>query len=104
MLIMESISKIRRLYHVQGKGFKTIARDLKVSKNTVKRIIREDITAPEYKKRSDRYRCLEGYRSRLLERLIADEGEPVRRRRTSRKLYLEVQSEGRAAMMQFMHL
>ena len=87
---MESISKIRRMYHVQGKGFKTIARELKVSKNTVKRIIRKDITAPEYKKRSDHYRCLEAYRSRLLERLIVDEGE----RRSSRKLYLEVQDEG----------
>ena len=37
---MESIAKIRRLHHVQGKGFKTIARELKISKNTVKRIIR----------------------------------------------------------------
>jgi len=103
MLIMESISKIRRLYHVQGKGFKTIARELKVSKNTVKRIIREDITAPEYKKRSDHYRCLESYRSRLLERLIADEGEPVRRRRSSRKLYLEVQGEGYAGSYDAVH-
>ena len=47
---MESISKIRRMCHVQSKGFKMIARELKVSKNMVKRIIREDITAPEIKR------------------------------------------------------
>ena len=32
MLIMETIGKIRRLYYVQGKGYKTIARELRLSK------------------------------------------------------------------------
>jgi len=36
MLIMETIGKIRRLYYVEGKGYKTIARELRLSKNTVR--------------------------------------------------------------------
>lgn len=93
---MESIAKIRRLHHVQGKGFKTIARELKISKNTVKRIIRSDKTASEYQRREEHYRVLEFYKQSLIERLIHDCGEPVRRRRTSRKLYFELQDEGYA--------
>jgi DNA-binding CsgD family transcriptional regulator len=46
---METIAKIRRLYHVDGKGFKTIARELKLSKNTVKKIIRGNETVLAYK-------------------------------------------------------
>ena len=48
MLIVESIAKIRRMYHVDGKGFKTIARELNLSKNTVKKIICEDVTELKY--------------------------------------------------------
>lgn len=91
---MESIAKIRRLYHVQGRGIKTIARELKISKNTVKRIIRSDKTASEYQRCKQHYRVLEFYKQSLSDRLVHDYGEPVRRRRTSRKLYLELQDEG----------
>jgi DNA-binding transcriptional regulator LsrR (DeoR family) len=52
MLGIKTIAKMRRFYHVQGKEFKTIARELKVSKNTVKRIIREDITVPQYRRKT----------------------------------------------------
>jgi DNA-binding transcriptional regulator LsrR (DeoR family) len=38
MLIMETIAKVRRLYYVENKGFKTIARELRLSQNTVKNI------------------------------------------------------------------
>jgi DNA-binding transcriptional regulator LsrR (DeoR family) len=48
MLIMETIAKVRRLHFVEGKGFKTIARDLRLSKNTVKSILRSGKTKQEY--------------------------------------------------------
>ena len=44
MLIMETIAKVRRLYYVENKGFKTIARELRLSKNTVKNILKNDKT------------------------------------------------------------
>lgn len=91
---MESIAKIRRLHYVQGKGFKTIARELKISKNTVKKIIRQDITETHYERSRGGYRILEDYINHLVERLTQDTQEPKRRRRTARKLYLELQEEG----------
>ena len=91
---MESIAKVRRLYHVQGKGFKTIARELRISKNTVKRIIRQDIKIPCYQRSEWARPVLGHYIERLHERLLQDVQEPKRRRRTIKKLYDELHAEG----------
>jgi predicted transcriptional regulator len=42
MFIVESIAKIRRMYHVEKRSIKAITRELKISKNTVRKIIRSD--------------------------------------------------------------
>ena len=42
MFIVESIAKIRRMYHVDGKAIKVIARELNISKNTVRKVIRSN--------------------------------------------------------------
>ncbi len=42
MLVVETIARIRREHFVQGKA---IERDLKVSRNTVRKVIRSDETA-----------------------------------------------------------
>ena len=41
---METIKKIRRMYYVNGKKIKEIARELRISKNTVKKVINSDAT------------------------------------------------------------
>lgn len=38
MLIVETIAKIRRLHFTEGKGIKTICRDLKLSKKVVRKV------------------------------------------------------------------
>jgi len=48
MLIVETIAKIRRLHFTEGKGIKTICRDLKLSKKVVRKVIRTGITAFTY--------------------------------------------------------
>ena len=40
MLVVETIAKIRRLHFTEGKGIKTICRDLKLSKKVVRKVIR----------------------------------------------------------------
>jgi predicted transcriptional regulator len=80
--------------HVDKKGFKTIARELRLSKNTVKKVIREDKTAHHYRRSVQPYRVLEGYINELVLRLEFDKTEPKRRRRTARKLYLEIYDKG----------
>jgi Mor family transcriptional regulator len=47
MLIVETIYKVR-LAHRDGKGIREIARKLNLSRNTVRSIIRSDITDQHY--------------------------------------------------------
>ena len=48
MLTVETIGRIRRERLVKGKSIKEIARDLKVSRNTVRKVLRSGATAFEY--------------------------------------------------------
>lgn len=45
MLVVETIARIRREYFVKGKPIKEIVRDLKVSRNTVRKVLRSGATA-----------------------------------------------------------
>src|ERR1700757_2507572 len=48
MLTVETIGRIRREHFLKGKTIKEIARDLKVSRNTVRKVLRSGKTAFEY--------------------------------------------------------
>jgi DNA invertase Pin-like site-specific DNA recombinase len=39
MLVVETIARIRREHFIKGKTIKEIARDLKVSRNTVRKVL-----------------------------------------------------------------
>ena len=41
MLIVETIAKIRRYHFVEGRKIKQISRDLNISRNTVRKVIRK---------------------------------------------------------------
>jgi len=41
MLVVETIAKIRRAYFIQGKSIKQICRELRVSRNTVRKVVRK---------------------------------------------------------------
>src|SRR6059058_4455770 len=45
MLVVETIGRIRREHRVNGKSIKEIARDLKVSRNTVRKVLRSGATS-----------------------------------------------------------
>ena len=46
MLVVETIARIRRDHLVKGVPIKKIARDLRVSKNTIRKVVRGDETSP----------------------------------------------------------
>src|SRR3954462_2087927 len=48
MLIVETIARIRREHFIKGKTIKEIARDLKGSRNTVRKVLRSGETSFEY--------------------------------------------------------
>jgi hypothetical protein len=50
MLTVETIGRIRREYFFKGKTIKEIVRDLKVSRNTVRKVLRSGQTAFEYER------------------------------------------------------
>ena len=51
MLVVETIARIRRDHLVRGVPIKTIARDLRVSKNTVRKVVRGDETSYSYERK-----------------------------------------------------
>ena len=48
MLIVETVARIRREFFVKGKSIKEIVRDLGVSRNTVRKVLRSGETAFTY--------------------------------------------------------
>lgn len=91
---METIGKIRRMYHVKGKKIKEIARELGVSKNTVKKVIRSDETKFEFAKQVRKKPVIDGYRNKLKTILIENSKEPKRRNLTAKKIYERLQELG----------
>jgi DNA-binding CsgD family transcriptional regulator len=49
MLTVETVGKIRREHFIKGKTIKEIARDLKVSRNTVRKVLRSGETSFTYR-------------------------------------------------------
>jgi DNA-binding NarL/FixJ family response regulator len=52
MLVVETIARIRREHFIKGKTIKEIARDLKVSRNTVRKVLRSGETSFEYERQA----------------------------------------------------
>ena len=50
MLTVETIARIRRDHFVKGVPIKKIARDLRVSRNTVRKVLRGDETSSSYER------------------------------------------------------
>ena len=48
MLVVETVARIRREFFVKGKSIKEIVRDLGVSRNTVRKVLRSGETAFAY--------------------------------------------------------
>jgi transposase len=70
MLVVETIARIRREHFARGKGAKTIARDLGLSRNTVRKVLRSGETAFSYE-RSDQPRPRLGLFIGRLETMLA---------------------------------
>jgi transposase len=80
MLIVETIGRIRREYFVQGKSIKEIARDLRLSRNTVRKVLRSDETSFSYARQVQPRPKLGRWREEL-DRLLAANAEASARER-----------------------
>jgi len=94
MLIVETIRKIRCAYHRDRKSIRQIARELKLSRNTVKKVIRSDATEFTYDRKDQPHPKLAPYHELLSEYLVTDATKPVREQRTAILLFEELQRQG----------
>jgi len=87
MLVVETIGRIRREYFVKRKPIKEIVRAVKVSRNTVRKVIRSEATAFSYDRRVQPLPKLGPWRAALERMLEANETKTKRERLTSRRIY-----------------
>ena len=78
MLVVETIGRIRREYFVQGKSIKEIARDLRLSRNTVRKVLRSDETSFSYERQVQPRPKLGRWKEQLDRLLAANVEAPAR--------------------------
>jgi len=94
VLCVETIGKIRRRRLVQGESISAIARELGIARNTVKKALRSDGEAFEYRRRHQPRPKLGPYLATLETWLEAEEKLPARERRTAQRVYEALRLEG----------
>ena len=94
MLRVETIGKIRRRRLVQGESISAIARDLGLSRNTVKRALRFEGEGFEYRRLSQPRPKLGPFLETLEAWLEAGEKLPAREQRTAQRIYEALCLEG----------
>ena len=92
---METIGKIRRRKLVKHENISEIARELNLSRNTVKKYLKAEST-PTYQRSSQPCPKLGGHQSQLLTWLEQDALRPKGQRRSAQRLYEDLQREGYA--------
>ena len=94
MLIVETIAKIRRYYFVEKRGIKQISRDLNISRNTVRKVIRSGNTKHEYTRKIQPLPKLGPYLEILDEQLEKDWQKPKKKRMTAIRLWEFLTDQG----------
>jgi transposase len=94
MLVVETIGRIRREHRIKGKSIKEIARDLKVSRNTVRKVLRSGATSFEYMRVVQPRPKLGAWHGDLDRMLSDNEARPVRERLTLIRMFEELRGLG----------
>jgi len=94
MLVVETIGRIRREHLVKGRSIKEIVRALKVSRNTVRKILRSGATALEYQRLVQPRPRLGAWHNDLDRMLLANEGKSARERLTLIRVFEELRGLG----------
>ena len=90
MLVVETIARIRLDHLVRDLPIKKIARDLRVSENTVRKVVRGDETSFSYARNIQPMPKLGPWVDDLERRLEANEKKPRRDRLSLLRIYEEV--------------
>ena len=94
MLIVETIRKIRCAYERDKKSIRQIARDFRLARNTVKKMLEAASPSQRISEREQPLPKLGPYQAFLSERLSSDSTKPKREQRTAQVLFEELQRQG----------
>jgi len=94
MLTVETIGRIRREHFSKGKTIREIARDLKVSRNTVRKVLRSGETAFEYERNVQPRPKLGRWTVELDELLTSNAAKPIREQLTLIRIFEQLRERG----------
>jgi transposase len=94
MLTVETIGRIRREHFIKGKTIREIARDLKVSRNTVRKVLRSGETAFEYERNVQPRPKLGRWTIELDELLTGNTAKPTREQLTLIRIFEQLRERG----------
>src|SRR5260221_13093260 len=99
MLTVETIGRIRREHFIKGKTIREISRDLKVSRNTVRKVLRSGETSFEYERDVQPRPKLGRWTAELDELLEANATKPFREQMTLIRIFEELRGRGYAGCL-----
>lgn len=91
---MDTIARVRRAFHVQGWSVKKIVRELHVSRNTVRKILRSNETDFSYERERQPLPKTGIWKAEIERFLAANEGKPSREQLTLIRIYEELRGLG----------
>jgi transposase len=94
MLVVETIGRIRREHSVKGKAIKEIARELKLSRNTVRKVLRSGATSFEYMRTVQPRPKLGAWHGDLDRMLSDNEARATRERLTLIRIFEDLRGLG----------
>jgi transposase len=93
-MIVETIGRIRRAHSSNGKSIREIGRDLKISRNTVRRILRSGETSVSYEREVQPRPKLGRWKAAIDRMLTKNVDAPARERLTLIRVFEELRALG----------
>src|ERR1700731_4863481 len=94
MLVVETVARIRREHFAKGKTIREIARDLGVSRNTVRKVLRSGETSFEYERTVQPRPKLGRWTAEVDELLESNAAKPAREQLTLIRIFEEFRERG----------
>ena len=91
---VDTIARVRREHFVRHRSIREISRDLNVSRNTVRKILRSEATEFHYEREVQPLPMIGPWREQLDRLLMANEGKASRERLTLIRLFEELREAG----------
>ena len=94
MLVVETIAKIRRAYFIEKKPIKQICRDFRMSRNTIRKVIRSGATEFSYDRSHQPHPKIDPWRADLDAMLAENESKLRKERLTLVRVYEALRNRG----------